>query len=363
MTTKWDLPSPALVADLDCVERNLERVAYLARQNGVSLRPHIKPHKSVYFARKQIESGAKGITCAKLAEAEVMAEHGFDDILIAYTLLGQEKLDRLKRLHERIRIITIADSLTVARGLASVGTREHPLPVLIEIDTGTHRGGRQPGEDALGFARELSQFDTLSLKGIFTYGGRPHSLERQDLETKARAETELLRQTAALLKKNGFTMEVISSGSTPSTFVLDQLKGVTEIRPGNYIFFDRAALALGIAEENDCALRVLATVVSVPLPGYATIDAGSKTLSSDPAYLGEGFGQLVGMPDVELVKLNEEHGYLRFNPATRELEVGDRVEVIPNHACVLPNLSGVIYGVRGDWLEKEIPVEARGKNY
>ncbi|HHV75732.1 MAG TPA: amino acid processing protein [Thermoanaerobacterium sp.] len=364
MATKFELPSPAVVVDLDIAERNIARVADLARQNGKKLRPHIKPHKSTYFARQQLAAGAQGITVAKISEAEVMAAHGITDILIAYSLVGDEKLARLKRLHERAQIVTTVDGLEVARGLATVGSTERPLPVLIEIDSGTHRGGCQPGQAALALAQQVRTFPSLHLQGLFTYGGNIYgSRNRAELAAHAAAEAGVLRATAALLEQNGIPVSVLSGGSTPATVVLDKLEGVTEIRPGNYVFFDVSGLNLGIATVNDCALRVLATVVSVPLPGYATIDAGSKALTSDPAERSQEYGYLVDLPDVHLVKLNEEHGYLRYDPAQRELHVGDRIEIIPNHACVVPNLSGVLYGVRGGKVEREIAVEARGKNY
>lgn len=365
MTTKFELPSPAVIVDLDIAERNIKRMAGLARQAGVKLRPHIKPHKSVYFARKQLAAGAQGVTVAKISEAEVMVDHGIQDILIAYSIVGEEKLSRLRRLRERgAHIITTVDSVEVARGLAQVGTPEHPMPVLIEVDSGMHRGGCQPGSDTLRLGQQVQTFKSLVLQGLFTYGGGIYgSSSREELEAHAAHEARLLRETAALLEDNGIPVQVVSGGSTPAAFALDKMEGVTEIRPGNYVFFDVSGLSLGIATPDDCSLRILATVVSVPLPGYATLDAGSKTLTTDLAGRAQGYGYIVGMPDVHLVKLNEEHGYLRYDPAVRELRVGDRVEIIPNHACVVPNLSGRIYGIRGGKVETEIAVEARGKSY
>ena len=364
MKTKYELQSPAIIVDLDIVERNVNKIATLARNAKKKLRPHIKPHKSVYFAKKQLEGGACGITVAKLSEAEVMAEHGVDDILVAYSIVGEEKLGRLRKLRDRARVATTVDSIEVASGLSTVGTAANPLPVLIEIDCGTHRGGRQPGEDALNFAKQIKATPSLCLEGIFTYGGMVYgSSNLEELKTKAALEASILRETATLLAQNGIPVNEVSGGSTPAAFVLDKLEGITEIRPGNYIFFDASGLSMGIAKVSDCALRVLATVVSVPLPGYATIDAGSKTLTSDLATGREGYGYIVGMPDVHLAKLNEEHGYMRYDPVLREFHVGDRVEVIPNHACVIPNLSGILYGIRGEEVVSPISVEARGMNY
>ncbi|HBI27053.1 MAG TPA: amino acid processing protein, partial [Peptococcaceae bacterium] len=167
--TKYDISSPAVIVDLDIAERNIERVAVLTRKYGIKHRPHIKAHKSAYFARKQLEAGAIGVAVAKIAEAETMVEHGITDILIAYSIVGAEKLQRLKKLHQIARVMTTVDSLEAAKGLAGIGSPEHPLPVLIEIDCGTHRGGRQSGEDTLRFAMQLRDFESLQIKGIFTY--------------------------------------------------------------------------------------------------------------------------------------------------------------------------------------------------
>jgi len=357
------LPSPAVIVDLDIAERNIQRVASAAQASHLILRPHIKAHKSVFFARKQIESGAKGITVAKIAEAETMANYGFDDILVAYPVVGEEKIERLKKLHQRINIATIVDSLEVANGLAQVGSPDHPFPVLIDVDSGIHRGGRQPGKDTLEFALKLNGMDGLKIRGLFTYNGGIYlSKSREEMAQSAENEAKLLKDMDLVLKNQGIEISVLSGGSTPATVVLDHLQGITEIRSGNYLFYDVSALALGIAKIEDCALRVLATVVSTPLAGYATIDAGSKTLTTDLSDY-EGYGYVVGKPDVKIVKLNEEHGFLRFDQERYQFRVGDRVEIIPNHACVLPNLCDVLYGIREGVLEREIPIEARGKNY
>jgi D-serine deaminase-like pyridoxal phosphate-dependent protein len=362
--TKYEIPSPAVIVDLDITERNIGRVAALTRKYGIKHRPHIKAHKSEYFARKQLEAGAIGLSVAKISEAETMVEHGINDILIAYSIVGEEKLQRLKKLHQTARVITTVDSLEAAKGLSSVGSPEHPLSVLIEIDCGTHRGGRQPGEDILQFAMELRDFKSLQIKGIFTYNGDLYHTENTEqlCELVAR-ESRLLTDTAEELRRHQIPVEVVSGGSTPALLALEQLHGVTEIRSGNYLFNDVSGIQFGTASVEDCALRVLATVISTPLPGYATIDAGSKTLTNDLSVRGKDCGLIVGLPGVQLVDLNEEHGYLRYDPDRVQLYVGDRIEIIPNHACVLPNLCDRIYGVCGDDVVREITVDARGRNY
>lgn len=362
--TKYEIPSPAVIVDLDRTERNIERVAALTRKYSIKHRPHIKAHKSEYFARKQLQAGAIGVAVAKISEAETMVKHGINDILIAYSIVGEEKLQRLKRLHQTARVMTTVDSLEAAKGLASAGSPEHPLPVLIEIDCGTHRGGRQPGEDTLQFAMRLRDFKSLQIKGIFTYNGNLYHTENtEQLRGLVAQESRLLTETAESLRQHQIPVEIISGGSTPALLALEQLHGVTEIRSGNYLFNDVSGIQFGTASVEDCALRVLATVISTPLPGYATIDAGSKTLTNDLSVRGEDCGMVVDPPGVKLVDLNEEHGYLRYDPDRVQVHVGDRVEIIPNHACVLPNLCDRIYGVCGDDVVKEITVDARGRNY
>jgi D-serine deaminase-like pyridoxal phosphate-dependent protein len=363
MARLTELPSPAVFVDLDIAERNLRLAAARTAAAGMKHRPHIKTHKSVYFAKKQLEYGAQGITVAKLAEAEVMVAHGIDDILIAFPLIGEEKLRRLQKLHNSARMTTIVDSLEGARGLNTVGTAEKPLPVLIDIDCGVHRSGVQPGA-AVSFVRELQQLGNLDVVGLATYNGLRHPTLAERV-AKAETEARILGSTAAMLRAAGINVSVLSGGSTPALAMLDKLPGITEIRAGNYIFNDVATLAIGVAGETDCALRVLATVVSTPLPGYAAVDAGSKTLTSDSAAKvnREGFGYVVGKPGIAIEKLNEEHGYLRYDPGLYNIQVGDRIEIIPNHSCVLPNLCDFIYGVRAGMVERQIAIEARGKNY
>lgn len=362
--TKYEIPSPAVIVDLDVTERNIERVAALTRKYGIKHRPHIKAHKSEYFARKQLEAGAVGVTVAKIAEAETMVEHGINNILIAYSIVGEEKLQRLKKLHQTACVMATVDSPEAARGLAGIGSQEHPLPVLIEIDCGTHRGGRQPGVDTLQFAVQLRDFKSLQIKGIFTYNGNLYHTENtEQLQGLVVQESQLLREAAADLRRHQIPVEIISGGSTPALLALEELQGVTEIRSGNYLFNDVSGIQFGTAGIEDCALRVLATVISTPLPGYATIDAGSKTLTNDQSVRGEECGMVVGLPGVQLVALNEEHGYLRYDPDQVRVHIGERIEIIPNHACVLPNLCDRIYGARGDDVVQEITVDARGRNY
>ncbi|WP_276353239.1 alanine racemase [Cohnella caldifontis] len=361
-----ELSTPAVIVDLDTVENNIRNMAEKLSAAGIDHRPHIKTHKSVKFARMQLAAGARGITTAKLSEAEVFAEAGFDDILVAHSIVGEDNRERLAALHRKIDVRVTVDSLESAVGLSAVGEKTgKPVKVLIEIDGGLHRGGRQPGQDAVDFARELQRLPGIEIEGIMGYFGLVYKENTvPEIAEYAKYEAQTVNRVASDLRKAGIPVSVVSSGSTPTSLLGEHLRGaVTEVRAGNYIFYDVSAVEIGFAEERDCALRVIATVISTPLPGMATIDAGTKTLTSDKSHHGNGFGRLVGLPGAEIASLNEEHGFVRFDPERVSLRVGDRVEIIPNHSCVIPNLNGRVFGVRRGKLEETIPVDARGCDF
>ncbi|HZG76942.1 MAG TPA: alanine racemase [Paenibacillus sp.] len=365
MTLYPELTTPAPFVDLDIMERNVAAMAAKLAERGIGHRPHIKTHKSVAIARKQLEAGAIGITAAKLSEAETFAAAGFPSILLAYPLIGADKLERFAALHEKTEMIAVADSMTGAEGLSAVGVRAgKPVQTLVEIDGGLHRGGRQPGEDAVQFALAVQRLPGIEVAGIMGYFGTIYAhRDAAALRDAVRAESETLADTVARFRAAGLPVRIVSAGSTPAAAYSDALQGVTEVRAGNYIFNDATAVGMGVATEAQCALRVVATVVSAPMAGRATIDAGTKTLTSDKAQHRDGFGIVVGRPDVRITGLNEEHGYLQFPPEAEPLQVGDRVEIIPNHSCVLPNLCDRLPGVRQGRLSEWIAVDARGCNY
>ncbi|MBL4954728.1 alanine racemase [Neobacillus sp. YIM B02564] len=357
--------TPYVYVDLDKVEKNIKNMISRLNSKGIEHWPHIKSHKSVELAKKQLEYGAKGITCAKLSEAEVMAEGGIQPILIAYPIIGEEKLNRLGKLAKKIDIRTTVDSLPVAEGLSTVGeTIGKKIEVLIEIDGGSHRGGVQPGQATLDFAREIIKLPGIQLVGVFTYVGQIYGCQtEEEIKQETRLEAQILLKAKELLKANGIEVTVTSGGSTVSSFHAEELEGISQSRAGNYIFGDMNAIHVGVYTESDCALKVRSTVISVPLPGYATIDAGTKTLTSDLSCRGNTYGLLVSHPDIQLFKLNEEHGYLSYDPKLHTLHVGDQVEIIPNHCCVIPNLYDSIYSFRGEEHIGSLKIDARGKNY
>lgn len=365
---KEELETPVLILDLDKLEKNIREMADFARQNGVKLRPHVKTHKTPAIAHKQIQEGAKGITVAKLGEAEVMAAAGIKDILIAYEIVGRKKIERLLNLANYTKITVGIDSMKGALPLSeSFDSSGKVVDVLIEIDTGLGRCGVLPGQSALDLAKGISRLPGLRLKGIFTHEG--HVMDANSIDEikyiVARAHKSMV-DTANLLQEADIELEEISVGSTPSTKVDRVSPGVTEIRPGTYVFYDASLVTMGIVDAKMCAATVLASVISRPGRGRALIDAGSKALTQEKGEKGmvgrfPQCGIIKGTEGAVLEKLNEEHGFLRLDESDSKMELGDQIEIIPFHICSVVNLFDEIVGVRGDNVEVVWPILARGK--
>ena len=358
------LTTPYVALDMDIMQRNIIAMTSGLARHNIQHWPHIKTHKSVRLAQLEQALGASGITCAKLSEAEVMAAGGITSILLAYPLIGDDKCERYAELARKITMRTIVDSLAGAQGLSRAALR-HGLTfdIDIAIDFGAHREGVQP-DQLLTFAREVAALPGLRVRGVFTYAGTIYQYHNeQDILRAAREEAALLMTSRDLLNAHGFHIDVLSGGSTLSSFYADELSGITESRAGNFIFGDMNAINGGIYTAADCALTICATVVSIPLPGYATLDAGTKSLTSDLSATPGSYGLIQEHPDVALVKLNEEHGYLRYDPEKVSLAIGDRLHIIPNHCCVVANLVDEIYAFRNGILSETITIDARGKSY
>lgn len=363
-TSGGQLPSPALAVDLDQVDRNIQKLVSENKRHGIRVRPHIKTHKSVWLAKRQLALGCQGITCAKLGEAEVMAEAGIDDLLLAFPLIGSEKWERLKKLAQTKHVLTIVNSMAGARGLSAVGQAlGRPIRVLLDLDGGLKRGGLQPLEATRSFARSIRSLPGLEIMGLMYYAGNIYQEKKlAGFDRMTRLERDMCLQTADLLQADGFKMEVLSGGNSFSGKRPHLMTGMTEVRSGNFIFNDCNQLSTGMATVADCCLRVIATVVSRVDDKRVIIDAGSKTLTSDACGNRPGFGYVVDHPDILIEKLNEEHGFLVSSQAIN-LSIGDRIEIIPNHACGLPNLVDHLYGFRSGVFQGLIAVEARGKNH
>jgi D-serine deaminase-like pyridoxal phosphate-dependent protein len=359
-----ELDTPSLLIDLDVLEANIAEMAEVAATAGVALRPHTKTHKAPAIAQMQTDAGARGITVAKLGEAEIMADAGFDDILVAFPIVGERKLERLRALAERAQVRVSLDAVEVAEGIGRVGKDvARDVPVLVEVDTGLRRMGRAPGRPSADLVRSIADVPGVEVVGLLTHAGHAYAATDAD-ELRAVAEREAwdLIETAELCAEHGTEIREISVGSTPTARIVSQVPGVTEIRPGTYVFNDVQQLRLGVATEAMCAATVLVTVVARPTAERFLIDGGSKTFSSDggdgPPFPGRGV--VVHRPDLVIEFMNEEHGVGRV-PGDVELAIGERLRVIPLHVCSCVNLFDRAHGIRGDVVEQRITIEARGR--
>jgi D-serine deaminase-like pyridoxal phosphate-dependent protein len=347
--------------DLDVLERNIGRMAARAREAGVRLRPHAKTHKCPEIARLQRAAGAWGLSVAKVGEAEVFADAGFDDLFVAFPVAGEDKGRRLLALADRVRLGVGADNVEGARTLAGPFREAGvTLDVLLKVDVGYGRVGVLP-EHAVELARRIADLPGLRLRGVFTHAGHGYLAEtRAGVEDIAAQEGGRLAATAAEFRAAGLPIEEVSVGSTPTAARAMRVSGVTECRPGNYVFHDASQVALGTCGIEDCALTILATVVSVPASDRAVVDAGSKTLSSDPLRPRPGgYGQVLGRAS-RIEKLSEEHGVIAVAEG-ESFRVGERVRILPNHACVVANLHDCLVGLSGDRVEAVLEVTARGR--
>lgn len=349
--TSEALDTPAVVIDLDTVERNIARVQNHLAALGLAVRPHIKTHRLVRLAKAQIAAGAVGICCQKLGEAEVMADAGIGDILIPYNIVGARKLKRLSELARRTTISVSADSAIVVRGLSQTFAGEAPLDVLVECDTGAGRCGVQSPQAAADLAMVIAEATGLTFAGLMTYPPMGGATEVDVWLSDAKGRIEAA----------GLSCSVISNGGTPNLGEIGQIESATEHRPGTYIYNDRSLLVAGACSQEDCALTVVATVVSCPTEDRVIIDAGSKALTSDLLGL-DGYGLIVGHTEARIKALSEEHGHVDLNGSAWRPRIGDQVAIVPNHACVVSNLFDHVYLRRSETSIEPISVDARGRS-
>jgi D-serine deaminase-like pyridoxal phosphate-dependent protein len=333
-----DVETPALLLHLDVVERNLAHMAARAQRLGVSLRPHIKTHKCVDLGRRQLRHGATGITVSTLFEADAFARAGFTDLTWAFPL-DPTHLPHVRRIAERATLRVVVDDLSTARALAGTG-----LHVWLKVDCGYHRAGVDPSTPyALAVARELGAERGLTFDGILSHSGHAYrTRSKGEAAQVGEQERQVMVWFADLLRRDGLPVRGISVGSTPAMAAVESLAGVTEARPGNYIFYDRTMVLIGCCSPEDVGVTVLATVVShQPGAAHFVVDAGALALSKDvgPTHLDlpPAMGEVRGSPDLTLASLSQEHGIVRApSPAAIEgkFKVGERVEIVPNHSCL-----------------------------
>jgi len=341
-----ELETPVPVVDMDRMEANISRLQAYLDEHKIANRPHIKTHKIPAVAQLQMDAGAVGITCQKVSEAEVMAQAGFDDILISYNILGESKLQRLMALAARTTISVTADSSVVVRGLSNAAQEAGlTMTVLVECDTGAHRCGVQSPGEAAELARYIASLPSLHFAGLMTYPTNEHL-------------DNFVRMTRGLLKDDGLQIERISGGGTPCMWEAHTHPELTEHRAGIYVYGDRLTLRSGAVKLENCAIKVHATVVSRPTSERGILDAGSKSLSSDLHGL-DGYGYICEYPDAKIYQLSEEHGHVDFSACPSKPEIGERVTIIPNHCCTVTSLFDEVVGARDDQVQVTWQVAAR----
>lgn len=346
MPTLHDLDTPSLIVDLDTMESNLLRMQKYCDEHGIGLRPHIKTHKIPYIAHKQMQLGAVGIACQKLGEAEVMADAGLLDIMIPYNLVGQHKLERLAALARRARMTVAVDSLEVARPMADFMHRQGlTVDVVIELTSELNRCGVTSPEAAVSLARAMDAASGLHFQGIMVYPSSAQSMP-------------LVAETLAALKANGLPVTMVSGGGSPTAHKSHEFPGLTEIRVGTYVFNDSSYLRAGVCNLGQCALKVIVTVVSAPTDQRVIIDGGTKTFSSD---MGYPMGYILEYPEAQIYQMSEEHGFVDVTQCARRPKIGERLTVIPNHACGTLNMHDTLVGFRGENIETQWEISARGK--
>jgi D-serine deaminase-like pyridoxal phosphate-dependent protein len=360
-----ELETPVPLVDLDRLARNLDRAAAYATEHHLALRPHIKTHKSPRIAGEQLKRGAVGLTCATPFEAEVMSDV-CDNLLVAYPPVGQPRATRLAALPERVKLTVALDSPQAVDDIAAAAREaDRPIGVYVELDLGMHRVGVPRLDDALALARAVREHSPLEFAGLAFYPGHvrePVDRQEESLASLGRA----IAHAVETFDRAGCRPPVVSGGSTPTLWRTHELPGVTEFRPGTYVYNDRTTAAIGACAWDDCAFTVLATVVSTAVPGQAVVDAGSKALGREPMRgtdAADGFGALLDRPDVVVKNMSEEHGILDLSRTDWRPAVGDRVRIVPNHVCIVVHLNDAIVGVRGDVVETSWPVAARGRGY
>jgi D-serine deaminase-like pyridoxal phosphate-dependent protein len=363
-----EIETPALILDIGAAERNIRRMADRFAAGPVKLRPHVKTHKTPILAHRQLEAGAIGVTCAKLGEAEVMVNAGIREILISTEVVGPSKVARLVALSRRARLLTVVDDAGAAAALSEAAARAGlRIPALIDLDVGQHRTGVLPGEPALALAQAIAGMPGLEIVGVQGYEGHlqhiPDAGKRRD---GSRTAMQALTETAALLRKEGFAIEIVTTGGTGTHAFAGEFPGVTELQPGSYVVMDTHYRTVeGLEFEQ--ALWIRTTVISKTRPEVAVVDAGMKTASIDsgmPEVRGITSASLGGAEAVSGARFlfgGDEHGLVIWDEPRGDVRIGDAIELVPSHCDTTVNLHDVYWVVRDGRLEDVWPIAARGQ--
>ncbi|PTY79264.1 amino acid aldolase [Heyndrickxia sporothermodurans] len=360
------MDTPVVIIDGRKLKRNIEKMSKVAKQNKINLRPHIKTHKLPYIAKEQLQAGAIGITAAKVSEAEVMADHGINDIFIAYPLVASQKIQRAIELSKRVRLILGVDSLKGANILSKMAKQnDTTLEVRLEVDSGLKRTGI-PYSDVLHTAKKINELPNLLITGIYTFRGPIiNGQPTLNFDEAGVEEGQMMVKLASQLKDEGIAIRDVSVGSTSTSASAATVPGVTEIRPGTYVFYDAMQEKYGCCSEEECAAAVRVTVISRPAKELAIVDGGSKTFATDvqpnqPPIFLQGFGRVVDHPNITLERVTEEHGMLHID-GDSNINVGDTLDIIPNYICSTINLHNDVYIKDEQDQYNQFTVLARGK--
>ncbi len=358
------IDTPALLIDSVKMHENLDFVQELAKNKIVNLRPHFKTHKSIEFAKLQISKGAVGIACAKTEEALCLAQAGIKDIQIANVITGKQKYQRIVEIHKLVDKLTFGvDSLEhIEEADAVAKANDIFLDVLIEVDTGLHRNGIATKEQIILLAKAILDTNNLNLEGIYTHAGSVYAAHNTDeIVDISKESVRLMSHLVKSLKAEGFKCPTASIGSTPELRHFRKTEHMSELRPGNYIFYDNMQVSLGSCTEDEPALYVVASVIGVH-KDRVVLDAGSKALGLDKGAHGnnniQGYGKIIGK-ESQISRVSEEHGIID-EPAD-EFAIGDKLLIIPNHACAVVNLFDY-YLLLEDEEVREVKIDARGKS-
>jgi D-serine deaminase-like pyridoxal phosphate-dependent protein len=354
-----DLETPALVVDLDRMEKNIRRMVKFTRECGVELRPHVKTHKVPDIAKMQLDAGSRGVCLQKVSEVEVFAWEGIDDIFLTNEVVVPEKLQRLASVAEKAHVGVAVDDLGVVMGMGRIfKERGSEADVYVDVDVGMHRCGLSDPAAAANLARAVSGQDGLVFKGLMGYEGNVNGAKSKAEQVRlAGAAMSEITDAKDAIEKAGMKVDSVSVGSSVSTWINAKHPAVTEVQPGMYIFNDHVLVDRGVATWEDCALTVVTTVMSKPAPNRAVVDAGSKAFNFDTGL----FPVPLDRDGVRMTHFSEEHGWLELKGKGRDLKVGDRISFVPAHCCTTINQFEELSGVRKGKVDRVFRVLARGK--
>lgn len=357
-----NVQTPVPVVDLDRLERNIARAATYASTHGIALRPHVKTHKSLAVADQQLRAGAVGLTVATPRELEVMSAV-CGDLLWAYPPVGAPKLERAAHVAREARVTVAVDDASHIDALgAAAAAADVTIGVYVELDVGMHRVGVGSTAHAIALAQRAAAHPSLRFDGLTCYPGHIREATTSQDQALATLQT-VLSDAVDEMTRAGVAPPVVSAGSTPTMWRTHEVPAITEMRPGTSVYNDRTTAAIGACAWDDCALTVLATVISTSVPGQAVIDAGTKALGREPVRgaAGEGWAALRDHPDVVVTRMSEEHGILDLSQSNWRPTVGDQVHLVPNHVCIVVHLFDAVLASRDGVVQNGWPISARGR--